>query len=1063
MTPAPSALVGRDQPLAELRALVEAALASRGGVVTLTGEAGIGKTTLATAAADHAEARGATVVWGTCWEGAPPFWPWLEVLAALGVETGLQDAGPPGQPAPLAGRFERFHAASGALLAAAGRTPLVVVLDDLHWADPASVELAAFHARRARRSRQLLVATYRDVEIAPGDPLGRPIARLEAEGQTLPLGGLDAPQVAQVLAGLTGGEPDPELGTSVHRRTGGNPFLVQQVARLLAAHPDAAAVGMGGQHGVRDAIQRRLAALGDPGVRLLEAAAVLGPDLRPAVLARVTGQPVGEVLAQLGQAAGARVLVAPADELGPWRFAHDLYREVLYGQLDPAARARLHLEAAATLEAARRSGSEVRPAELAGHYLRAVDQGGQVSEAEAARAVGYSELAAQEAAAVLADEDAAGHYRRALRLAAATGQLGPEGRARLLVGLGEALRRSGDTAGARQAFRQAADLARDDLGGALARAALGLHAVGVESGADPAEVAGLLEAALARTAADPALAAQVGSALAQTLAWAPDPDPARAAAMAERAVATARTTGDPHVLAAALLGRHNVLWGPDTPKERLAVLAELERLAADDEELATEAQLLRATVLLELGDARATALLAALARRARQSRLARVRWLGRSREAMLAVLAGDLDLADRLAADVRRLGDELRIPDVDHVSAGLRAGVDSLRGRPSRELLDSVERLVGRLDVPVTSPRGWMTVMLLGEDRPAWVDAYARGALDVDPDDVPRDWMWLRSSVILAELNAAAGDAAACARWYEALAPYQDRTAVAGGSVLFLGAVAHYLGLLAAAGGRPEPARRHLEDAAAVHERLGARPWLLRSRLELARLLRDDPDRHDQADELLRGVLEEAGRLGLEALAASATGLLEAGRRAGPAEFRRAGAAWTVGYAGRTARLPDAKGMRDLAVLLSRPGRPVPAAELVALSGGGRPARADLAMGADAVLDDQAKQAYRGRLEALDREVADAEDRGDPDGAEKARAEREAIAHELAAALGLGGRDRGLGDPSERARKAVTERIRYSMARIAAVHPELAAHLQASITTGSSCAYQPAEPVTWLT
>jgi hypothetical protein len=533
--------------------------------------------------------------------------------------------------------------------------------------------------------------------------------------------------------------------------------------------------------------------------------------------------------------------------------------------------------------------------------------------------------------------------------------------------------------------------------------------------------------------------------------------------MAERAVATALTTGDPHVLAAALLGRHNVLWGPDTPSERLVVLTELERLAADDEELAAEAQLLRATVLLELGDARATALLAALARRARHSRLARVRWLGRSREAMLAVLAGDLDLADRLATEVRRLGDELRIPDNDHVSAGLRAGVDGLRGRPSQELLDSVERLVGRVGIPVTSPRGWMTVMLLESDRPAWVDAYARGALDVDPDDVPRDWMWLRSSVILAELNATAGDAAACARWYDALAPYQDRTAVAGGSVLFVGAVAHYLGLLAAASGRPELARRHLEDAAAVHDRLGARPWLLRSRLELARLLRDDPDGRDRADELLRGVLDEAGRLGLDALAATAAGLLEAGGRAGPAEFRRAGAAWTVSYAGRSERLPDTKGMRDLAVLLARPGRPVPAAELVALSGGGRPARAALAMGADAVLDDQAKQAYRRRLAALDREIADAEDRDDPDRAEKARSERDAIAHELAAALGLGGRDRGLGDPSERARKAVTERIRYSMARIAAVHPELAGHLQASITTGSSCAYLPEEPVTWLT
>jgi hypothetical protein len=306
------------------------------------------------------------------------------------------------------------------------------------------------------------------------------------------------------------------------------------------------------------------------------------------------------------------------------------------------------------------------------------------------------------------------------------------------------------------------------------------------------------------------------------------------------------------------------------------------------------------------------------------------------------------------------------------------------------------------------------------------------------------------------------------ARWYDALAPYQARTAVAGGAVLFCGAVAHYLGLLAAATGRPELARRHLEDAATIHERLGARPWLLRSRLELARLLGDDPAQRDRAAELLAAVQAEADRLGLEELAADAAGLLAVGPSggggpAGPAEFRRAGASWTLSYAGRAVRLPDAKGMRDLAVLLSRPGQPVPAAELVALSGGGRLAKADLALGADAVLDDQAKQAYRRRLQDLDREVAEAEDEGDPERVEKARQERDAIAHELAAALGLGGRDRGLGDPAERARKAVTERIRYSMARIARAHPELARHLEASVTTGSSCAYVAAEPVTWLT
>jgi AAA ATPase domain len=261
MIPTPSGLVGRERPLAELQALVEAALASRGGLVALTGEAGIGKTTLASAAADHAEQRGAAVGWGACWEGAPPFWPWLEALAALGVDAGLPDPARPGPSPPRTARtarFERFHAVSSTLLQAAGPRPLVVVLDDLHFADPASVELAAFHARRVHRSPQLLIVTYRDVEVAPGDPLAGPLARLEREGRALPLGGLDVPQVVQMLAQVTGGDPDPELGASVHRRTGGNPFLVQQVGRLLAAHPEASTV----PHGVRDPILRRLAALG---------------------------------------------------------------------------------------------------------------------------------------------------------------------------------------------------------------------------------------------------------------------------------------------------------------------------------------------------------------------------------------------------------------------------------------------------------------------------------------------------------------------------------------------------------------------------------------------------------------------------------------------------------------------------------------------------------------------------------------------------------------------------------------------------------------------------------
>jgi hypothetical protein len=275
--------------------------------------------------------------------------------------------------------------------------------------------------------------------------------------------------------------------------------------------------------------------------------------------------------------------------------------------------------------------------------------------------------------------------------------------------------------------------------------------------------------------------------------------------------------------------------------------------------------------------------------------------------------------------------------------------------------------------------------------------------------------------------------------------------------VLFVGSVSHYVGLLAAATGRLDLARSHLEAAVAVHERLGARPWVVSSRLELARVL----DR-DGAGDLLSGVHDEAQRLGLAPLAGTASELLGM-PDSSKGVFRRAGASWTISYAGRTVRLPDAKGLRDLAVLLSRPGEPVPAIDLVASGEGRTLARVSLGIGADPVLDARAKREYRHRLDELEDEIADAQALGDADRADRARAERESIAHELAAALGLAGRDRGLGDIRERARKAVTARLRDSLARITQAHPRLGQHLQSSLTTGTACAYQPADPITWQT
>ena len=278
-----------------------------------------------------------------------------------------------------------------------------------------------------------------------------------------------------------------------------------------------------------------------------------------------------------------------------------------------------------------------------------------------------------------------------------------------------------------------------------------------------------------------------------------------------------------------------------------------------------------------------------------------------------------------------------------------------------------------------------------------------------------------------AELAAAVADRGRCAALYEQLLPRVDEFAVVGAAVFTTGPVALQLGLLAAALGRWDDAARHLEDAAARSDRLGARLHGDRARTELERL----PSARDRAD--------GGGE---------------------PNEFRCGGEVWTLVFAGRRAQLRDAKGLRDLAVLLAAPGREVAATELVAGVHGGA-ATAIAALGADPVLDDRARAAYRARLADLDDELAQADAHHDIERSARLAAERDALIGELARATGLGGRRRRLGDAAERARTTVTARIRDAIGRIERAHPELGRHLRASIVTGTRCAYRPAETVRW--
>src|SRR5262245_5664324 len=306
--PAPLAapgFVGRDRHLAELRAALAAATSGRGRLVLLAGEPGIGKTRLADELVAHARTLETGVLWASCWDGdgAPAFWPWIQVVrayarecdaAALPSELGSGAADLvrlvpelrercPGLPAPpradrSAGhaavgwssesdRFRLFDAVATLLKNAAARRPLLLVLDDLHWSDRPSLLLLRFLARELRSSRLLVLGTYRDVEVGPEHPLVQLLGEPTSESQRLALGGLSPSEVHALVAGLVETVPDEGTVAALHRQTGGNPFFVKELVRLLAA-PSATAppeqLGPGellSAQGVREVVEHRLARL----------------------------------------------------------------------------------------------------------------------------------------------------------------------------------------------------------------------------------------------------------------------------------------------------------------------------------------------------------------------------------------------------------------------------------------------------------------------------------------------------------------------------------------------------------------------------------------------------------------------------------------------------------------------------------------------------------------------------------------------------------------------------------------------------------------------------------
>ncbi|GAA2052570.1 AAA family ATPase [Streptomyces cheonanensis] len=1006
----PTPLIGREHPAGVLRSAVARARDSHGGLILVTGEAGIGKTTLVAGAAEEARRGGALVLGGSCWEaaGTPGYWPWTQVLRALRrAEPGTVLDGPLaallGDPhtgtAPEADAFALHDAVTSALVAAAQHRPVLVVLDDLHWADGASLRLLEFAARHTWFERLLLIGVHRDT-----GPEGPPA--VSAPATTLALTGLSRDETGALLARTTGEAPDAALIDATHRRTGGNPFFIEQTAALGEITP-----------GVRDALHRRLALLSAPVTALLGHAAVLGREFGLPLLAAVSGTHPAEAAALLRQAVTARLLTPPTGDR--YGFAHDLVREVLYEAL-PAAHARDRHAAAV-----RALGDGAPPAERARHARLAGDTLPPADRLEILQA------AAADATNRLAHEEATGHLRHAHRLARA----GDDARARVLTGL-----RYGESVRDWDVLRRTADEARElDDPGLLARVALSLYRVeGEEHRPFQAEM--LLAATRALTRAGHVAApGPAGS-------WAELERLARKVAL--QAAVRARRGGDDATLAFSLLARYNTIWSPEHAAEREVLTREILALARRTGDIDAEhfGMALRWVALVELGDPGYAAQLREFAAVGRRRGLPRYRLSVYTDEAIGAALRGDFALADRQWRRLRELAQAPEAECIPFADAHLTWSFGLLRGRYDE--LDALHARLTAHEHPCPELLAGITAAHRG-DRPAVLRTLAAIGTDGDrryAGDMAA--LWLRFQAQAAEVTA---DRALALRARDAIAPHEGRWAVALYGYDIGGPMALWRGVAEAALGDRDAAVAAFEAAAGSADALGARPWALEARTRLAAALtvRGGPGDTARATELRDRVRAEAAALGL-----ATGGPLPAANvfRPGDGAAGEEGV-WTLTYDGVTVHVPDAKGLHDLRQLIANPGTGIPATSLLSPDPG-----APVPPGADPVLDDEARARYQRHLAALDEEIDRAAALGRDEKATALDAERAALVAELRAAAGLAGRPRRLGDAAERARKTVTARIRDTLRKLDVRHPALAAHLRASVTTGTHCTYRPAEP-----
>ncbi len=487
--------VGRDKELAQVKAGLEAALSGRGSLVMVVGEPGIGKTRLSEELSVYARLRGAQVMFGQCYEseGAPPYIPFVEALRqyvairppeALREEMGegasdvaklvsevraaLPDIPHSKSQEPESERYRLLEGVTSFIVNASRANPLLLVLDDIHWADKPSLLLLQHLARRLSGSRILVVGTYRDIELDRRHPLSEVVAELRRERlyHRILLRGLDADGVHAMLESRAEHDVPRPFADVLHQQTEGNPFFLEEIVlNLLEAGAiqrvegrfvgDPSLIQENIPEGVREVIGRRLSRLGEATNEALTFASVLGREFDFDVLQALTGMDEETLLASLEEALRVQLV---EERRGPggaaYRFSHALVRETLYGELSLARKQRFHLRAGEAIEKAHAGHLEPHIGHMARHFYEGNDP---------VKAIDYSRRAGEGALRVYAWEEAIRHWETALELMEEQAD-NDEDRAAFLERLGDVTYISGVDSGKAHALLEKALVVYEKLG-----------------------------------------------------------------------------------------------------------------------------------------------------------------------------------------------------------------------------------------------------------------------------------------------------------------------------------------------------------------------------------------------------------------------------------------------------------------------------------------------------------------------------------------------------------------------------------------------------------------------